>query len=95
MRFRPQLQEGWSTLFILWAMLLVASTAIMQTDLIDGLHIIPIAASVAMFLGLALAKSQFRARTAHLYALIVGLFVLFYLVGTILPGDLVWRERVF
>jgi transglutaminase-like putative cysteine protease len=95
MRFRPQLQEGWSTLFILWAMLLVASTAIMQTDLIDGLHIIPIAASVAMFLGVALAKSHFRARTAHAYAFVVGLFMLFYLVGTILPGDLLWRERVF
>ncbi len=94
MRNRPQLEEGWSTLLILWAMLLVASTAIMQTDLIDGLHIIPIASSVAMFLGLALAKSNFKDRTAHLYALIVGMFMIFYLLGTILPGDLIWRERV-
>ncbi len=93
-RSRLQLREGWSTLFLLWAMLLVASTAIMQTELIDGLHIVPVAASAGMFAGLALARSKFKDRTAHLYSLIFGLFIVAYLVGTILPGELEWRERI-
>lgn len=91
-RFR--LKEGWSTLFLLWAMLLVASSAIVQTNLIDGLRIVSVAATAGMFAGLALAKSEFKDRTAFLYSLVFGLFVIAYLVGIILPGDLVWRERV-
>ena len=92
-RFR--LKEGWSTLFLLWAMLLVASSAIAQTNLIDGLRVVSVAATAGMFAGLALAKSSFKDRTAHLYGLVYGLFVVAYLIGIILPGDLVWRERVF
>ena len=91
-RFR--LKEGWSTLFLLWAMLLVASSAIVQTNLIDGLRVVSVAATAGMFSGLALAKSEFKDRTAFLYSLVFGLFVIAYLVGIILPGDLVWRERV-
>ena len=33
-----RLKEGWSTLILLWAMLLVASSAIVQTNLIEGLR---------------------------------------------------------
>ncbi len=91
---RLRLKEGWSTLFILWAMLLVASTAIAQTDLIEGLHVVSVAATAGMFTGLALAKSEFKGRTAFFYALIFGLFTVAYLIGTILPGELPWRERV-
>jgi transglutaminase-like putative cysteine protease len=75
-------------------MLLVASSAIVQTNLIDGLRIVSVAATAGMFAGLALAKSEFKDRTAFLYSLVFGLFVIAYLVGSILPGDLVWRERV-
>lgn len=92
-RFR--LKEGWSTLFLLWAMLLVASSAIVQTNLIDGLQVVSVAAMAGMFAGLALAKSVFKDRTAHLYALVFGIFAVTYLIGLILPGDLIWRERVF
>ena len=93
-RSRLQLKEGWSTFFLLWAMLLVASTAIMQTELIDGLHIVPVAATAGMLTGLALSRSVFKDRTAHLYALVFGLFVVAYLVSSILPGELEWRERI-
>lgn len=91
---RLRLDEGWSTFILLWAMLLVASTAIMLTELIDGLHIVPVATTLGMFAGMALAKSKFKDSTAHLISVVYGLFVVFYLVGTILPGDLLWRERV-
>ena len=91
---RYRLKEGWSTLFLLWAMLLVAGSAIVQTNLIEGLHVVSIAATLGLFAGLALAKSTFKDRTAHLYALVFGLFAVAYLIGMILPGDEIWRERV-
>lgn len=76
-------------------MLLVASTAILQADLIDGLYILPIVASLALVAGWLLAKSVFSSRTAHLFAFIYGLFFVFFLVGTTLPYEGPWRERVF
>jgi len=96
MRIPPEyrLKEGWSTLFLLWAMLLVASMAIVQTNLIDGLYVVAVAATAGMFAGLALAKSAFKDRTAHFYALIYGLFIIVYLIGIIMPEEQVWRDRV-
>jgi transglutaminase-like putative cysteine protease len=96
MRIPPKyrLKEGWSTLFLLWAMLLIASMAIVQTNLIDGLYVVSVAATAGLFTGLALAKSSFKDRTAHFYALIYGLFVIVYLIGVIMPGEQLWRERV-
>jgi len=90
-----RLSDGWPALLLVWAMLLVASTAILQADLIDGLYILPITASLAILAGWLLAKSVFSNRTAHLFALIYGLFVIFFLVGTTLPYEGPWRERVF
>ena len=51
-------------------MLLVASMAIMQADLFDGLHIVPIAATLALLAGWLLGKSVFSKRPAHLLSLI-------------------------
>jgi transglutaminase-like putative cysteine protease len=90
-----RLKEGWSTFFLLWAMLLVASMAIFQTNLIDGLYVVSVAATAGLFTALALAKSDFKDHTAHLFALIYGLFIVGYLIGIILPGDQIWRDRIF
>jgi len=95
MRIRPRLEEGWTTLLILGAMLLAAATAIRQTELIPGLDIVPIAAMIGLLAGVALAKSSFKDSTAHFFALIFGVFTVTYLVGLVLPEELVWRERVF
>ena len=89
-----RLREGWPTLLLVWAMLLVASIAVLQADLIDGLHILPFVATLALLAGWLLAKSVFSDRTAHIFALVYGLFVIFYLVGTTLPFDGPWRERI-
>lgn len=89
-----RLREGWPTLILVWAMLLVASTAVYQADLIDGMQVLPIVATFALFFGWLLAKSHFSDRAAHLFALVYGLFFVFYFVGTTLGGDLTWRERV-
>jgi transglutaminase-like putative cysteine protease len=90
-----RLREGWPSLLLVWAMLLVASTAVLQADLIDGLYVLPTVATLALLTGWLLAKSVFSERVAHLFALIYGLFFIFYLVGTTLPYDAPWRERVF
>ncbi len=95
MQIRPRLEEGWTTLLLLVAMIMVASIAIMQTDLIAGLDIVPMAARIGLLTGVALAKSQFKDGTAHVFALIFGFFTIFYLVGLVLPEELIWRERVF
>lgn len=89
-----RLREGLPSLFLVWAMLIVASTAVLQADLIDGLYILPIVATLALLAGWLLAKSVFSERTAHIFALIYGIFFIFYLVGTTLPYDGPWRERV-
>ena len=94
METSARLREGWPSLLLVWAMLLVASMAIMQADLIDGLHIVPIAATLALLAGWLLGKSVFSERTAHLFALFYGLFFVTWLVGTTLPYDGPWRERV-
>ncbi|MFQ5398178.1 MAG: transglutaminase family protein [Anaerolineae bacterium] len=95
MRVRLRLEEGWSTLALLWALLLVAAMAINQADLIEGLHIVPVVATAAVFSGLLLAKSRFSPGKANTYSLIYGLFIVLYMVGTTLPPEMVWRERVF
>lgn len=90
-----RLREGWTSLLIVWAMLLIASYALLQADLIDGLHILPIIATLALLAGWLLAKSHFSDRTAHIFALVYGVFFVLYLVGTTLPYSAPWRERVF
>ena len=95
MRLRPRIEEGWSTLILLAAMILAASFAIMQTELISGLSIVPVAALLGLLAGFALAKSEFRSSRAHIFAIIFGLFTIFYLLGRILPQELIWRDRIF
>lgn len=94
METSARLREGWPSFLLVWAMLLVASMAILQADLIDGLHIVPIVATLALVSGWLLGKSVFSERTAHLFALVYGLFFVTWLVGTTLPYDGPWRERI-
>ncbi len=91
---RLQLDEGWATLFLVWAMVMVASLAIVQTEWTNSLDVIPLAAGFGVLIGFVLAKSQFSDRTAHLFALAYGVFILFWLIGREIP-DMSWRERVF
>lgn len=95
MHIRPRLEEGWSTLALLWAMMFVSASAIMQADLINGLHVIPVIGTVALIAGVLLAKSRFSSRTAHTFALIYGLFALMYFIGSLSTFDgMSWRERI-
>ena len=95
MSIRPKLEEGWSTLILLGAMILVSSMAIARADLIFGLHVIPLVGIFAVLAGTLLAKSRFSTNTAHLFSLLYGLFVVFYMVGTIDSfAGMPWRERI-
>lgn len=89
-----RLREGLPSLFLVWAMLVVSSMAVVQADLIDGMHVLPIVATLALTAGWLLAKSAFTDRTAHIFAVIYGLFFIFFLVGSTLPYESSWRERV-
>jgi transglutaminase-like putative cysteine protease len=89
-----RLREGWPSLLLVWAMLLITSVAVLQADLTDGLHVLPLVATVALAAGWLLAKSVFSDRTAHIFALIYGLFFITYFVGITLPFEGPWRERV-
>ncbi|MCA9986174.1 MAG: transglutaminase domain-containing protein [Anaerolineales bacterium] len=92
---RLKLEEGWWTLFLVWAMVFVGSLAIRQADLITGLEILAVVATLSVFSGLLLAKSSFSPLKAHIFSLIYGLFVVTVLVGRQLPPDLVtWQARV-
>ncbi|HRO22917.1 MAG TPA: transglutaminaseTgpA domain-containing protein, partial [Promineifilum sp.] len=89
-----RLREDLPSLFLIWGMLLIASAAVLQADLVDGMHILPIVVTLALVAGWLLARSIFSDRTAHLFALIYGLFFVFFLVGSTLPYEGPWRERV-
>lgn len=94
MESRFRLEEGWSTLVLLLAMIIISAGGVVQADFFDGLEVLPYVGVTAVFAGLLLAKSNFPSRTAHLFAFVYGLFVVLYGVGTMLPGDLTWRARV-
>jgi len=80
LRIRPRLEEGWSTWLLLWVTLLVSTMAIIQADLIDGLHVLPTTVTLALMAGTLLAKSRFSTNSAHFFSLIYGLFVIFFLI---------------
>lgn len=63
-----RLREDLPSLFLIWGMLLIASAAVLQADLVDGMHILPIVVTLALVAGWLFAKSIFSDRTAHLFA---------------------------
>ncbi len=92
---RPQLEEGWSTLIILMAMMMVAALAIPQTELTSGLYIVPMVTFVAVIVGVLFAKSHFGINTIRVMAVIFGMFLILYLVGrTEEFAHMAWRARL-
>ena len=92
---RPQLDEGWSTLFLLMAMMLVAAFAVPQTELTPGLAVIPIVTFFAVTLGVLMSKSHFGTSTVRVMAIIFGMFTVFFLVGrTEEFANMTWHERL-
>jgi transglutaminase-like putative cysteine protease len=92
---RIRLEEGWLTFILVWALLMIVTVATLNAEFIDGLEYLPLIATLGVVAGLALAKSRFSARAAHLTALIYGLFLVTYLMGTMLPAGMIWQDRIF
>ena len=88
------IREGWSTLLLIWGMIFVSAWAIVQSNLIDGLYVIPMVGTLAVLAGLLLAKSRFPDSTSHIFSIIYGFFFVFLLVGSTLDIEMSWRERV-
>lgn len=94
-RIRPK--EGWLTLLLPWMMVMVAALAIREAELVRRYNlfsILGLTATVGFVAGIALAKSQFPALTAHIYSLVYGLFTFAVIIGRTLAQELTWRERV-
>lgn len=93
---RMKLEEGWTTLLLVWSLIFVTGMAIITAELTDsGLHVLMAVGTGGVLAGLLLAKSKFSARVAHTISLVYGLALIAYTVGGLLPHDLTWRLRVF
>jgi transglutaminase-like putative cysteine protease len=93
---RLKLEEGWMTFILLWLLIAVAAGAVIAAEYTDEVIqlLLPVG-TFAVLAGLALAKSNFSARRAHLFSLVYGLALVAFLVGQTLPGEeLTWRARI-
>src|SRR5215831_17348532 len=86
-----KLQEGWLTVLLLCAMIVVSAGGVAAAGWTDGLNAAWVTGIVAVFAGLALARSRFSGLTAFLFASVFGLFVVGFFVGLSLSGD--WHAR--
>lgn len=92
---RIKLDEGWTTLLLVWLLIAVTGFAIMSAELTEeGLNALMVMGTMGVFAGVMLAKSRFSSRLAHSISLVYGLALLMYTVGGLLPGDLTWRMRI-
>jgi transglutaminase-like putative cysteine protease len=92
---RIKLEEGWTTLLLVWSLIAVTGLAIITAELTDeGLGVLMVVGTGGVLAGLLLAKSSFSARKAHMISLVYGLALLAYAVGGLLPADLPWRLRI-
>jgi transglutaminase-like putative cysteine protease/predicted transporter len=80
---------------LLVAALLVAGARLIATDWVEGLDILPIIVFFGAAAGLALGYSRFSGRIAFLFALVYGIFTVFWRLGASMSHTIPWNERVF
>ncbi len=86
-----KLEEGWLTILLLCAMIVVAAGGVAAAGWADGLNAGWITGITAVLAGLALAKSRFAGGTAFIFATVYGLFTVGFFIGLGLEGD--WHAR--
>jgi hypothetical protein len=90
---RPSAPDTLSRL--LWlAALWLAAVSFPAADWADHLGLVPLAAFLAGIVGLLLASSRFRGRTAFVLAATYGTFLIGWYLGRTLDPNLSWIERV-
>ncbi|MFZ0546203.1 MAG: transglutaminase domain-containing protein [Candidatus Promineifilaceae bacterium] len=92
---RLKLEEGWFTLLLVWALVIIAAAATLDAELMDGLEYLPLIGTAAVLAGVLLAKSRFSSRTAHIFSLVYGLGLLVFILGSMLPESMTWQARIF
>jgi hypothetical protein len=75
-------------------MLLTSALALVATEWVDQLGIVPLVGMGGLAAGLVLGISSFPDWLTHLFSTFYGLTWTTILVGQSLPGNLVWRDRV-
>ncbi len=80
--------------FLLVAAILTAATRLVSTGWTRHLDIIQLIALLAVIIGSALGYSQFSKRVSFVLAVLYGLVIVFWQLGSILNDELVWVERM-
>ncbi len=91
---RLKIEEGWFTLFLTWSLVMITAATVLNGEFIGGMELLPIITTLSILTGLLLAKSRFSGRTAFIFALVYGLFLVTYLIGRTMPESMSWQERV-
>ena len=86
-----KLEEGWMTVALLCAMIMVSAGGVAAAAWAEGLWAAWITGVIGVFAGLALARSRFSGPTATLFALVYGLFCVGFFICLNLEGN--WHAR--
>src|SRR5262245_9296968 len=86
-----KLEQGWLTVALLCAMIVVAGGGVAAASWTDSLQVAWICGVLGVFAGLALARSRFNGFTAFLFATVYGIFVTGFFIALDLKGD--WHAR--
>jgi len=86
--------EGWSSAIFLVGLVMTAGWLLAAADYADGLDAAMWAGLGGLIAGLLLGWSIFKPEIAHLYSAIYGITWVGFLVGSVIPGDLTWQERI-
>jgi transglutaminase-like putative cysteine protease len=84
----------WPAALLLAAALLIAAVRLNSTGWTHELDLIQTVVIVGVIAGLALGKSTFSTGVARFFALVYGLFVIFWQVGLTLGQGVLWPERM-
>jgi transglutaminase-like putative cysteine protease len=86
-----KLEEGWLTVFLACALMLVSAAGVEACQWADGLWTAWCTGLLGVLAGLALAKSHLKGLTAALFATVYGIFCVGFFSSFLLTGD--WHVR--
>ena len=81
-----KLEQGWLTVALLCAMIVVAGGGVAAASWTDSLQAAWICGVIGVFAGLALARSRFNGFTAFLFATVYGIFITGFFIALDLKG---------
>lgn len=94
MRERFKLEEGWSTLALLIAMMIAVSRVLAAAEWTAGLDSTLLIGVLAVFTGLALARTRWTGWGTLPFVAGYGIFLIGWLNGRQLEGFLTWQARI-